>query len=126
MQILERGQLPQCVYEGFKELDEKNYLVGYRDAAAGEATHRLKLLDCFTALHRAAKLKLIQLSNFDLKEYEHWEQVENGDLNWLIPGKVLAFCSPVDNTKTKNLEDDGGDYYSHTPGTVVAYLPAIS
>lgn len=31
-----------------------------------------------------------------MKEYEHYEKVENGDLNWIIPGKFLAFMGPVD------------------------------
>lgn len=34
---------------------------------------------------------------FDLAEYEHYEQVENGDLNWIIPGKLVAFCGPAAN-----------------------------
>ena len=25
-------------------------------------------------------------STFSLEEYEHYEQVENGDLNWIVPG----------------------------------------
>lgn len=24
--------------------------------------------------------------SFNLAEYEHYEQVENGDLNWIVPG----------------------------------------
>ena len=26
---------------------------------------------------------------FNLAEYEHYEQVENGDLNWIVPGARL-------------------------------------
>jgi cell division cycle 14 len=26
--------------------------------------------------------------NFNLAEYEHYEQVENGDLNWIVPGAL--------------------------------------
>jgi hypothetical protein len=26
--------------------------------------------------------------SFDLAEYEHYEQVENGDLNWIVPGET--------------------------------------
>ena len=33
---------------------------------------------------------------FDNKEYEYYEKVENGDLNWIIPGKFMAFMGPVD------------------------------
>ncbi len=25
--------------------------------------------------------------DFNLAEYEHYEQVENGDLNWIVPGE---------------------------------------
>ena len=35
---------------------------------------------------------------FDNKEYEYYEKVENGDLNWIIPGKFIAFMGPLDNT----------------------------
>lgn len=27
-------------------------------------------------------------SAFSLAEYEHYEQVENGDLNWIVPGML--------------------------------------
>ena len=29
-------------------------------------------------------------SDFNLAEYEHYEQVENGDLNWIVPGQHLC------------------------------------
>jgi hypothetical protein len=29
-------------------------------------------------------------SSFNLAEYEHYEQVENGDLNWIVPGVTLT------------------------------------
>ena len=32
--------------------------------------------------------------NFDVEEYEHYERVENGDLNWIVPKKFLAFSGP--------------------------------
>jgi len=35
--------------------------------------------------------------NFNIKEYEYYENVMNGDLNWIIPGKMLAFSTPVDS-----------------------------
>ncbi|KAF8820485.1 serine/threonine specific protein phosphatase [Cardiosporidium cionae] len=33
--------------------------------------------------------------SFDLGEYEYYSQIENGDLNWIIPGKFIAFSSPL-------------------------------
>lgn len=35
---------------------------------------------------------------FDNKEYEYYEKVENGDLNFIIPNKFIAFMGPVDHT----------------------------
>eukprot|EP00569_Conticribra_weissflogii_P016979 CAMPEP_0171400210 /NCGR_PEP_ID=MMETSP0880-20121228/7124_1 /TAXON_ID=67004 /ORGANISM="Thalassiosira weissflogii, Strain CCMP1336" /LENGTH=538 /DNA_ID=CAMNT_0011914505 /DNA_START=299 /DNA_END=1912 /DNA_ORIENTATION=+ len=33
-------------------------------------------------------------SPFDVNQYEHFEQVENGDLNWIIQDKIIAFAGP--------------------------------
>lgn len=33
-------------------------------------------------------------TTFNVDEYEYFEQVENGDLNWLVAGKILAFAGP--------------------------------
>jgi cell division cycle 14 len=48
-------------------------------------------------LEIAVGLGWYQFSAFDNKEYEYYEKVENGDLNWIIPKKFLAFMGPVDN-----------------------------
>jgi hypothetical protein len=37
--------------------------------------------------------------SFDVEEYEHYEQVENGDLNWIVPGKFMAFSGPSSQPK---------------------------
>ena len=34
-------------------------------------------------------------SEFNLAEYEHYEQVENGDLNWIVPGEHLSRALPL-------------------------------
>ena len=36
---------------------------------------------------------------FDHREYEFNHKLENGDMNWIIPGKIIAFSSPTDNIK---------------------------
>ena len=30
-----------------------------------------------------------------MEEYEFYEKVENGDMNWIVPGKFLAFSGPA-------------------------------
>jgi cell division cycle 14 len=47
-------------------------------------------------LEYGIKLNLYSITTFNLDEYEYYEKLENGDLNWLIPGRFLAFSSPID------------------------------
>lgn len=61
----------------------------------------MQLLDCFRGLDYAIKLGWFDYKKFNLKEYEHFERVENGDLNWIIPNKFVAFSSPYDKTVDK-------------------------
>uniref|UniRef100_A0A8D2IPS8 Cell division cycle 14A n=1 Tax=Urocitellus parryii TaxID=9999 RepID=A0A8D2IPS8_UROPR len=51
---------------------------------------------------------------FDVEEYEHYERVENGDFNWIVPGKFLAFSGPHPKSKIEN------GYPLHAPE---AYFP---
>uniref|UniRef100_A0A0M3HI35 Neur_chan_LBD domain-containing protein n=1 Tax=Ascaris lumbricoides TaxID=6252 RepID=A0A0M3HI35_ASCLU len=50
----------------------------------------------------ALKLKWVSFENFDPDEYEFYERVENGDFNWIIPGKVLSFCGPHNKSIVEN------------------------
>lgn len=61
----------------------------------------IQLLDCLRGLDYAMKLGWFDYKKFNLKEYEHFQKVENGDLNWIIPGKFVAFSSPYDKTVDK-------------------------
>lgn len=36
---------------------------------------------------------------FDYKEYESVHRLDNGDMNWIIPKKILALSSPSDVSK---------------------------
>ncbi len=42
----------------------------------------------------AIKLGWYNPLTFNIKEYEEFERVDNGYMNWVIPGKFLAFSSP--------------------------------
>jgi cell division cycle 14 len=37
-------------------------------------------------------------SSFKVQEYEFYEKVDNGDMNWIIPNKFIAFSSPSQET----------------------------
>jgi len=93
-----------------------DFLLHYRDAAEGDPTYGLEMKWCFSALEKAASLQWIDLDHFDYEEYTHYEQVENGDLNWIIPGKILAFCSPT------TVGTNNGITVTHTPNHYIPYF----
>lgn len=61
----------------------------------------IQLLDCLGGLDYAMNLNWFCYKKFNLLEYEHYERVENGDLNWIIPGKFVAFSSPTEKSKDR-------------------------
>jgi len=66
----------------------------YRDASYGNCTYRCSILHCVRGLEYAIKLKWFDVRNFNLRDYEFFERVENGDLNIIVPGKFVAFSGP--------------------------------
>lgn len=57
---------------------------------------RITILDCLRGLEKGINLGWYNNLNFNYKEYEKNYKLENGDMNWIIPGKILAFSSPSD------------------------------
>ena len=69
----------------------------FRDASKGECYYKCTVLHCLRGLEFGVKQGWYSFKNFNLKEYEYYEKVENGDLNWIIPGKFVAFMGPLDH-----------------------------
>lgn len=44
------------------------------------------------------------------------QKVQNGDFNWIMPGKFLAFCGPHSESRVKN------GYTLHSPETYFSYF----
>ena len=72
------------------------YLKSFRDASKGDCFYECTVLHCLEGLQEAIRRGWYDFKTFNAKEYEHYEKVENGDLNWIIPGKFMAFMGPVD------------------------------
>ncbi|XP_076859655.1 dual specificity protein phosphatase CDC14B isoform X2 [Brachyhypopomus gauderio] len=88
----------------------------FRDASFGTCMFNLNILDCLRAVHKALQFGWLDFSNFDVEEYEHYERAENGDFNWIIPGKFLAFSGPHPKSKIEN------GYPLHAPEAYVPYF----
>lgn len=88
--------------------------VPFRDASFGNCTYNLTILDCLQGINKALQHGFFDFKTFDVDEYEHYERVENGDFNWIVPGKFLAFSGPHPKSKFEN------GYPLHAPE---AYFP---
>jgi cell division cycle 14 len=53
-----------------------------------------KILDCLRGLEYAIKIGWYDVKNFNLREYEFYERVENGDMTWTLPNKFISFSGP--------------------------------
>ncbi|XP_004699287.1 dual specificity protein phosphatase CDC14A isoform X1 [Echinops telfairi] len=86
----------------------------FRDASFGYCTYNLTILDCLQGIRKGLQHGFFDFETFDVDEYEHYERVENGDFNWIVPGKFLAFSGPHPKSKIEN------GYPLHAPE---AYFP---
>jgi cell division cycle 14 len=74
-------------------------LLPFRDASYGVAAFQLTVADVVRALHKARLLGWIDVDTFDVTEYERYDKVIAGDWNWIVPGKFIAFSSPIDEVR---------------------------
>eukprot|EP00002_Diphylleia_rotans_P028547 TRINITY_DN5770_c0_g1_i10.p1 TRINITY_DN5770_c0_g1~~TRINITY_DN5770_c0_g1_i10.p1 ORF type:complete len:462 (-),score=68.57 TRINITY_DN5770_c0_g1_i10:180-1565(-) len=83
---------PESAYMPFSRA--RTSFIPFRDASMNPCTFNLTIPDCLRAAAKAKKNGWINLMSFNLQEYEHYEKMENGDMNWIIPNKFLAFSGP--------------------------------
>ncbi|WVO15977.1 hypothetical protein L204_103642 [Cryptococcus depauperatus] len=68
----------------------------FRDAGSGPMDHGLTVQDILYGIEKAISFGLLDLTSFDVDDYQYHETVENGDLN--ILGHFIPFASPVETT----------------------------
>ncbi|KAL3122847.1 hypothetical protein niasHT_002890 [Heterodera trifolii] len=95
---------------------EPPQFVGFRDAALGPPSYLLHVQHVIKSIEKALKFKWLDFGQFDADEYEHFERVENGDLNWIVPGKLLSFCGPHARSYVEN------GYPYHSPEVYFDYF----
>ncbi|XP_065904578.1 dual specificity protein phosphatase CDC14C-like isoform X2 [Dysidea avara] len=113
--IIYHNKLPDEAYRPLAASHHPPFLP-FRDASFGTCTFNLTLHHCFSAMYKALKFGFLQFDSFNVDEYEHFERVENGDLNWIIPGKFLAFSGPHNKSRIEN------GYPLHAPEHYFSYF----
>lgn len=66
----------------------------------GYCEYKCSIGDCLRGLEYAILLGWYSYKSFDLAKWEKYEGINNGYLNWIIPGKLVACSSP------SKMEDD--------------------
>ncbi|GFH22288.1 uncharacterized protein HaLaN_19734 [Haematococcus lacustris] len=115
--------LNRTAEEAYRPLQAFKPYMPFRDASCGVSTFHLTVWDvikvcparctlqlalcqvhnsvhpCLQGIQKARDVSFIDWSvdstTWNCEEYEHYEQVENGDLNWIVPGKLVAFSGPA-------------------------------
>jgi len=113
--VIYLGKSPE---EAFKPLQGglNPPFVPFRDASFGISVYTITILDCLRSIQKAHAAGFFDFDDFDWEEYEHYEKVQNGDFNWLVPKKFLAFCGPHPHSKIEN------GYPLHSPESYFPYF----
>jgi len=83
--------------------------LAFRDALRIPCPYQCSILDCLHGLEKGIELGWYDWARFDVESYDFFGQVDNGDMNWIVPGKFLAFAGPC----PQSIDDDG--YPAFTP-----------
>jgi len=92
--IMYLGLTPEQAYAPFSGIS----FPPFHDASPCACTYNLTIMDCLQGMYKARQLNFFNFDTFNVAEYEKYEKVEEGDFNWLVYGKFLAFAGPH-NTK---------------------------
>uniref|UniRef100_A0A9L0RIC1 protein-tyrosine-phosphatase n=1 Tax=Equus caballus TaxID=9796 RepID=A0A9L0RIC1_HORSE len=113
LKVIYLKKTPEEAYRALLSGSTAPYLP-FRDASFGNCSYNLTILDCLQGIRKGLQHGFFDFETFDVDEYEHYERVENGDFNWIVPGKFLAFSGPHPKSKIEN------GYPLHAPE---AYFP---
>jgi len=90
--ILDLNHSPEEAYRPLSRMSPP--LMPFRDASYGSCTFKLSVLHVLRGFAQGCLHNFFDFDTFDVNKYEFYEQVPNGDLNWIVPGRFLAFAGP--------------------------------
>jgi len=113
--IFRLGMSADDIYRILEKLEPR--FCYFKDASFVKSSFQLTVKDCIDALDKARSNGFFDPNQFDIEEYEFFEQPLHGDLNWIVPGKLVAFSGP---TAVRTLSPDGSR--SFTPEDYIPYF----
>jgi cell division cycle 14 len=91
-QILHLGKKPDEAYAPFARLSA--CFMGFTDASPLPLTHKMSVISYLRGFYKGYSMKWYNPQAFNLLDWEFYSRSENGDMNWVIPGRLLALASP--------------------------------
>jgi cell division cycle 14 len=95
--VLYLGKTPEQAMRPFAQIVPP--VAPWHDASPSLDTFHLSTLDVLRGILKARACGFFSFESgaFDCDEYETYEKVENGDMNWIVNGRFLAFAGPEDS-----------------------------
>ena len=90
--IIYRGFSANAAWNKFRKYDP--LLIPFCHAGEKYNSFEIDVIDVLRAIETALVKKWYHPSGFDVGEYFRLGELEEGDLNWVLPGKIMAFSSP--------------------------------
>jgi cell division cycle 14 len=87
-----QGLSAQAAWSKFRKYEP--LLIPFCHAGDKHNSYELEVIDCLRAIESALLKKWYHPSGFDVDEYFRLSELEHGDLNWILPGKIMALSSP--------------------------------
>ncbi|ABN67039.2 Protein tyrosine phosphatase CDC14 [Scheffersomyces stipitis CBS 6054] len=100
--VLVQSWSPHQVLQPIAQLDPP--FQGFRDAGYSTADFEITIQDIVYAMWRAKERGMIDLTTFNLEEYEQYERVDQGDFN-VISKDFIAFASPQQSSRKAGLNE---------------------
>lgn len=94
--VLVQSWAPHQVLQPLSQVDHP--FQPFRDAGYSSADFEITIQDIVYAMWRAKERNMIDLTTFNLEEYEQYERVDQGDFN-VISKDFIAFASPQQSSK---------------------------
>lgn len=79
----------------------------FRDSHPGKkSSFFLSLKNCFRSFEYSIKMSIFNPKKFDPNDYEFYNNIKNGYLNWIVQNKIIVFSSPCNNDSKKEFYND--------------------
>ena len=93
--IMELGFTAEDAWKKFSKMATK--LLPFSDSGKVPIRFELRVPDVLKAIEAAKNRGWFNINTFDIAKYDKMNKLDEGDLNWIIPGRVVATSSPAIN-----------------------------